>query len=176
MTTTTNISNNMFKICLFTIIFQIILWLSSAHNLINLRAPDRILNSETISRINCTYPVGSNCECPYPCYEQVQDTNYCVAKKCYTYDENLGSCKKLGKDHVGPLVLQAIPVTGVFGAGFGNMGRWDIFGIYMAILFGGCCFIIITSVTCACCCNDGSEENISKTGNEAAQCWTYCSG
>ena len=170
--TTTN--NNTFKICLFTIIFSIILWLGSAHNITSLRSSYRMLNSETISSINCTYTIGSNCKCPYTCYEQFEDTNYCVAKKCYTYDENLGTCKKLGKDHVGPLVLQAIPITGVFGAGFGNMGRWDILGIYMAVLFGGCCFIILTSVLCACVCNNG-EENITKT-NEAAQCWTYCSG
>ena len=78
-----------------------------------------------------------------------------IAKKCYKFDENLGQCKKDGYDHVGPLVLQAIPVTGVFGAGFGNMGRWDLFGIYMSVLLGGCSFIVLTSVICACCCNSG---------------------
>ena len=172
MTTTPSISTTMFKICLFTIIFQVILWLASANN--NLRQPERILNSKTISQANCTYPVGSTCKCPYTCYEQVKNTKYCIAKKCYMYDENLGTCKETGKDHVGPLVLQAIPVTGIFGAGFGNMGRWDIFGIYMAALFGGCCYVLITSVVCACLCNNAEEDITNNT--EAVHCWSYCNG
>ena len=67
-----------------------------------------------------------------------KNENYCIPKKCYTFDTNLGQCKKSGTDHVVPLVLQAIPFTAVFGSGFGNIGRWDLFGMYMGILFGGC--------------------------------------
>ena len=96
-----------------------------------------------------------------------------MAKKCYTYDENLGVCKEEGTDHVAPLVLQAIPFTGIFGSGFGNMGRWDLFGIYMAALFGGCCFVVITSVSCACFCNNAETDTPSDTDH--TECWAKCS-
>ena len=115
----------------------------------------RILNTKSIlddTKFNCT-GLPTKCECPYPCLEQVKNENYCIAKKCYTFDTNLGQCKKSGTDHVAPLVLQAIPFTGVFGSGFGNMGRWDLFGMYMGVLFGGCCFLLMSVVCCLCCCN-----------------------
>ena len=100
----------------------------------------RVLNSQDVSteqRFNCS-GLPTKCVCPYPCLEQYENRDYCIAKKCYEFDNDLGKCKKSGIDHTGPLVLQAIPITGMFGAGFGNMGRWDIFGMYMGIFFGGC--------------------------------------
>ena len=137
----------------------------------------RVLNSQDVStqqRFNCT-GLPNKCECPYPCLEQVKNENYCIAKKCYTFDDNLGECKKTGHNHVGPLVLQAIPFTGVFGSGFGNIGRWDLFGMYMGIFFGGCCFIIMSSLFCLCCCNKSSEEAEPLDDKEAfMKCTTSC--
>ena len=131
-------------------------------------------------KINCTYPKSPTaCVCPYTCFEQFEKTYYCVAKKCYSYDENLGRCEAAGTDHIGPLVLQAIPVTGIFGAGFGNMGRWDLFGIYMAVLFGGCLFICITVGMCFCCpCfNNLDDQEIGPNdtcGHAVGTCWSSC--
>tara|TARA_A100001015_G_C14960729_1_gene700761 strand:- start:760 stop:1371 length:612 start_codon:yes stop_codon:yes gene_type:complete len=117
-----------------------------------------------VSSIKKYYCIGGikNCSCPYDCVEQVKDTNYCVDKKCYTYDNNLGICKNVAHNHVTPLVLQAVPFTGVFGSGFGNIGRWDLFGVYISILFGGCCFICILSCIIVGCQNDEDELNPRK--------------
>ena len=82
--------------------------------------------------------------------------------------------KKKEQIHVGPLVLQAIPFTGIFGAGFGNMGRWDIFGIYMATLFGGCCFVLLTTISCACFCNNAEEVEVQQNYDDGIQCWGKC--
>jgi len=123
----------------------------------------RILNTKSAvavdsPKFNCT-GLPTKCECPYPCLEQVKNENYCIAKKCYTFDNNLGQCKKAGHDHVAPLVLQAIPFTAVFGSGFGNIGRWDLFGMYMGILFGGCCLILMGSACCLCCCKEKETDD-----------------
>ena len=122
------ISSNM-KITLSIVLFATLL-----SNVYSTSFRTRVLERSPI-KYNCTgFP--KKCDCPYPCLEQFEKQDYCIAKKCYKVDENLGQCKKSGTDHVAPLVLQAIPFTGVFGSGFANMGRWDLFGIYMGVLFG----------------------------------------
>ena len=140
-----------------------------------LRYSQRNLIEKT--KFNCT-GLPAKCKCPYPCLEQVKNENYCLAKKCYEVDKNLGECKEKGYDHVAPLVLQAIPFTGVFGSGFANMGRWDLFGVYMTIFFGGCCFILMSALCCLCCCNNDEELESEGTDKEtfikcAGQCG-YC--
>jgi len=141
----------------------------------------RILNTKFVvdsPKFNCT-GLPTKCECPYPCLEQVKNENYCIAKKCYIFDNNLGQCKKSGKDHVAPLVLQAIPFTGVFGSGFGNMGRWDLFGMYMGILFGGCCLILMGSACCLCCCSakeTDDEYSLMNDKESFMKCAANCGG
>ena len=158
-------SQTLFKLCLFSLILQLILWLTTAENL---RYAGREL--ETTNKVNCSF-VDTVCKCPYSCYEQYKTENYCVVKKCYTYDENLGKCKQGGYHSTGPIVLQAIPFTGVFGSGFGNIGRWDLFGIYMGVFFGGCCSVILLSLCCLCVCPSGNEEG-KKEG--ALMCFGQC--
>tara|TARA_Y100001936_G_scaffold240272_1_gene274458 strand:- start:16 stop:633 length:618 start_codon:yes stop_codon:yes gene_type:complete len=136
----------------------------------------RVLNSQDVSteqRFNCS-GLPTKCVCPYPCLEQYENRDYCIAKKCYEFDNDLGKCKKSGIDHTGPLILQAIPVTGMFGSGFGNMGRWDIFGMYMGVFFGGCCFIIIASVCCLCCCNKSEDLAPLNDKESFMKCATSC--
>ena len=166
-------SQTLFKICLFSLILQLILWLTTAKNINNLRYTERNLveAASTSNKVNCTFR-DNVCKCPYSCYEQYENEKYCVVKKCYTYDENLGQCKQQGYHSTGPIVLQAIPFTGVFGSGFGNIGRWDLFGIYMGVFFGGCSSIIILSVCCLCACPSGNEEG-KKEG--ALMCFSQCS-
>ena len=66
---------------------------------------------------------------------QIGNTTNCSLKKCYAWDQDLGACKETGHNYVTPLVLQAIPFTGIFGSGFGNIGRWDLFGMYLGVSF-----------------------------------------
>ena len=62
--------------------------------------------------------------------------------------------------------LKAIPFTGVFGSGFGNMGRWDLFGIGSGIWGGG----IVLACLFACACSGG--ENASAEGTSLCMsCW-----
>ena len=135
----------------------------------------RILETNSIissNKFNCT-GLPDHCECPYPCLEQVKNENYCIAKKCYKFNENLGKCEKSGTDHLVPLILQAIPLTGIFGSGFGNIGRWDWFGLYMGIVFGGCCFIIMASACCLCCDNSSEGPSIEE-GKSCMKCASSC--
>jgi len=162
------------KLTLTTVLFSIFLSTAMSSSL-----RFRILNTKTVldgPKFNCT-GLPTKCKCPYPCLEQVKNENYCIAKKCYTFDTNLGQCKKSGYDHVAPLVLQAIPITGVFGSGFGNIGRWDLFGMYMAVLFGGCCFLIMSAMCCLCCCNKNDDEiEVANDKESYMKCAVNCGG
>ena len=166
------ISQNLFKLCLFSLIFQLILWLTEANNITKLRYTERELieTFHTTTKANCSF-IDNVCKCPYTCYEQYKNENYCIVKKCYKYDINLGKCKQDGYDSTAPIVLQAIPFTGIFGSGFGNIGRWDLFGIYMGIMFGGCCCLLTTATCMLCACPQGNEEG-SKEG--ILMCYTQC--
>tara|TARA_B100001996_G_C18498954_1_gene530732 strand:- start:33 stop:626 length:594 start_codon:yes stop_codon:yes gene_type:complete len=162
------------KLTLTTVLFSV--FLSTA-----MSSSFRILNTKFVvdsPKFNCT-GLPTKCECPYPCLEQVKNENYCIAKKCYKFDNDLGQCKKAGHDHVAPLVLQAIPFTAVFGSGFGNIGRWDLFGMYMGILFGGCCLILMGSACCLCCCSAKESDDEYSLMNDKEGCMksaTTCGG
>ncbi len=112
---------------------------------------------------------NSECKsCPGSCMELVNNNTECMLKNCYSWNPDLGKCEESGPAFVPAIVLQSIPVTGVFGSGFGNMGRWDIFGVYMAIVFGpltivilACCLVMFGFAAqnedradcCKCCCS-----------------------
>lgn len=161
----------LFKLCLISLVLQFIIWFSRADTT-SLRNTNRELTESvnTYKRVNCSY-VDSKCVCPYTCYEQMESENFCVAKKCYSYDSSLGQCKREGRNAIGPIVLQAIPFTGVFGSGFGNIGRWDLFAAYMSLTLGGCCFIMISASCFLCLCPAGSDD----TKETAIMCWGKCS-
>ncbi len=117
----------------------------------------------------------TTCSCQAACLEPESSSNtwkgkrVCIVKTCYSYDPNLGAagCKDAGPSFVSALVLQAIPFTGVFGSGFGNMGRWDLFGIAMGMLFGG----IAVGCCCACACAAVSGEDSAPAGACCFNCY-----
>ena len=123
---------------------------------------------------NCSI-VDNVCKCPETCMIQKSGETYCVMKDCYKYDENLGICAQDGFHYGGPLALQAIPFTGVFGSGYGNIGRWDMFGMYMGVTMGGCCFIMVTLCLCLFVCPEGrGEEDTKETGLLIGSKCGYC--
>ena len=71
----------------------------------------------------------------------------------------MNKCENDGKDRIAALVLQSIPFTGVFGSGYGNIGRWDIFAIYMSVVFGGCLFLCVIGCCGMLCLNDSDSSN-----------------
>lgn len=160
------------KVCLFALFC----YSASAKNITRLRysSNNRELseNIVVIKKENCTF-VNSVCKCPYSCYEQYKNENYCVAKKCYVYDENLAKCRQDGLSSTGPIVLQAIPFTGVFGSGFGNMGRWDMFGMYMGIFIGGFFGVLCLSTTILCL---NTQDDDDDTKGSMATCIASCGG
>ncbi len=111
------------------------------------------------------------CTCPTSCMELVNNNTQCILKKCYSWDKELNKCEETGPKFVPALVLQAIPVTGVFGAGFGNMGRWDIFGIYMGVVFGPFALLIL-----ACCCAMFGACAQNEDRLDCAKCMGSCFG
>ena len=71
------------------------------------------------------------------------------------------------------MVLQAIPFTGIFGSGFGNIGRWDLFAIPMSVIFGGCCLGII-STCCIGFCKQENEDVVLSDREALLKCYTSC--
>ena len=101
--------------------------------------------------VDCTYPkYPTKCVCPGKCMSQYQNSSKCEVKKCYKWDANLGNCEDAGKEFTPAIVLQAIPFTGAFGSGFGNIGRWDIFGCYMIGIFGSIGFACVFNCCYMC--------------------------
>ena len=129
----------------------------------------RKLDSVNIS-ISQNYPCitgsGSLCQCPGSCMLKPSDNStYCKLKTCWEWDKDQQECRGLGPKFTPAIVLQAIPITGMFGSGFGNMGRWDLFSIGSIIWGTG------FGLICLCTC-----FNIySKSDDESSGlCFTYC--
>jgi len=114
--------------------------------------------------------MGSNCTCPANCLMYVAETGGCHPIDCWSYSIIKDECNEAGKEWLPAMILQGIPVTGLFGSGFGNIGRWDIFGIYMAITFGGCFGICCCGVCCNCCSSEEDKEEMTKLGSKTCSC------
>ena len=97
----------------------------------------RSLSNKLTEVVKCTSGSGSSCVCPGGCMAPVgNNSDMCQIKTCWYWDIDETKCKGTGPKWVPAIVLQGVPFTGVFGAGFGNMGRWDLFGIGSAV-WGG---------------------------------------
>jgi len=105
--------------------------------------------------VNCVKFENNTCECPGGCmsYNENRSNPKCVLDNCWEWDIDKTECVENGPSFISAIVLQAIPFTGVFGAGFGNMGRWDLCGVAFAICFGPllilplwiCCLVFMSS-------------------------------
>ena len=114
---------------------------------------------------------GTDCTCPGKCLTYYNSTGGCHPNNCWKWDDVNDHCEVAGKDFVAPLVLQAIPFTGGFGSGWGNMGRWDIFNIYMVVVFGPLAIVIL-----GCCCAMGGFCAQNEDRLECWGCLSYCFG
>jgi hypothetical protein len=111
---------------------------------INIRGRE-LHNSIGIEPIPCNPGTnGTSCICPnIQCLEYSEKIHGCHPIDCWKWNEIKTQCEEAGKEFLPAIILQAIPVTGAWGSGFGNMGRWDIFGTYWIVLGCGC--------LCSCC-------------------------
>ena len=114
--------------------------------------------------------MGSNCTCPANCLMYVAETGGCHPIDCWYYSIIKDECSESGKEWLPAMVLQGIPITGVFGSGFGNIGRWDIFGTYMAVVFGGCLGTCCCACFCSACNKEENREAMAKSGSSSCGC------
>ena len=122
----------MYKLILKTLLFLDILIVSLANNIrsINRQLEGADIVSDKIRCIN----FNNTCICPGDCMD-LDNKGYCTIRNCWFWDNNENLCIEQGPDYDSALIWQSIPFTGIFGAGFGNMGRWDIFA-YGSIMWG----------------------------------------
>lgn len=123
--------------------------------------------------VSCVKFENNKCTCPGGCmsYNNNSTNPKCLLKKCWGWDTDKTECIETGPNFMSAIVLQGIPFTGIFGAGFGNMGRWDLFGIAVAICFGP---LIILMIQACCLIFLSSEEDDNE--NECAKCVSNCIG
>ena len=159
----TSVKTNInFIAIIFSIIFQLILFKSTHAN--NVRG-----DQHSVSNIECQSNTnGSNCICPGNCLSYDNSTGYCQPQNCWKWDEMKSECVEDGKSFVPAIILQAIPFTGMFGSGFGNMGRWDIFGAYMGLFFGGC--LLVCCMTLFCGSNSKDDDSGTKLCSGCGGC------
>jgi len=103
------------------------------------------------------------------CLLYSEKINGCHPIDCWKWNKIKQSCEEAGREMLGPLILQGIPLTGMLGSGFGNMGRWDIFGTYWAVIGSGC----VLTCFCGCfgrCALGSSEEEKETGGKLGARC------
>lgn len=149
----------------------------------------RRLSSIRESVVNCVKFENNTCECPGGCMSYNKDpiNPMCVLNKCWGWDTDKTECVETGPSFIPAIALQAIPFTGIFGSGFGNMGRWDLFGISVAICFGpllilsilACCLIFLSSQNNK---NDNTEVplihegQVGERGGDVIKCFGHCAG
>jgi len=108
---------------------------------------------------------GIGCICPGKCLAYQNSTAGCHPNDCWKWDDVNDKCEVAGQDFVPPIILQGIPFTGLFGAGWGNIGRWDIFAVYMAVVFGPIVILLF-----ACCCALGGVCALNEARQDCCQC------
>ena len=151
------------------IVFITLVYASSAHLMRGGRELDVVSNPKPIPCEPGTN--DSKCVCPGKCLTYYNSTGGCHPNNCWKWDDVNDQCEVAGKDFIGPMVLQAIPFTGAFGSGWGNMHRWDIFNIYMAVVFGPIAIVIL-----ACCCMMGGSCAQNEDRVDCCKCASSCFG
>ena len=92
---------------------------------------NRKLDNIVSDKIKCI-TLNNTCNCPKDC-NILRNYSNCEINNCWDWDSK--ECIWTGPNYKSAIILQSIPFTGIFGAGFGNMGRWDLFS-YGSIIWG----------------------------------------
>ena len=121
-------------------------------------------NQEPIKSWNCTFnKCTAKCECLQDWQKQKEIGGRCLLKKCWKLNEEKDDINneyiKTNHHYMLPLILQIIPIIGNFGIGYGIIGRWDLFGLYIGVIMGGCCLLCC----CLCVCLNIQSKNENNT-------------
>jgi len=155
------------------ILLTIILLLIVQTNSENLKIKIRGLKTvSSVKPIPCNPGTSSiNCVCPNTeCLKYNNKTGGCHPIDCWKWNKIKSQCEEDGKPFMPAIILQGIPFTGYFGSGFGNMGRWDIFGTYWLVIGCGCLCTCFMSMTATCCSSDNDKEAAGKLCSSCGGC------
>ena len=154
---------NTMSILILGVITQIIFWsfispLVGASSIRGLDGMNRKLNE--IKTIPCNPGTnGTSCVCPNTqCLKYIAKTGGCHPIDCWKWNEIKTSCEEAGKEFLPAIILQGLPITGMFGSGFGNMGRWDIFATFWIVIACWC-----GCTCCLACCASAASNADEKT-------------
>lgn len=179
-----NSINKTIYIMIIGVVTQLIFWsyvapVVGATTIQHIRGLNEITDVKKTEAIPCNPGTnGTNCVCPdvirsdfIGCLKYNGEFNGCHPINCWKWNDKKNQCEESGKEYIPALVLQCIPFTGFFGSGFGNMGRWDIFGTYMAVVFGGCLFICCCGMACSFASkNQEDHESFVQLGTKCGSC------
>ncbi len=126
-----------------------------------------------MSMVSISFASVCNSVDPPKCLIYVNATDTCHAIDCWTYNHIKGQCEQVGKEWLPGMILQGVPLTGVFGAGFANIGRWDIFVTF--ILVFACPIILYCLFVCCVIARDINMESENATLSSGCQsCFSCC--
>ena len=165
--------SSMKKIIFIVSIFYFYNCFAFNYGIKTLRLNNRLLKTN-ILELNCEKNNDGKCVCPGNCFTLDNSTKKCNAINCWKWNSIEEKCERTGKEWLPAIILQGIPITGVFGSGFGNMGRWDIFGIYMGLVFGSCIFVCLLGCCCLVFNNSEDKEEKIKITISCCNCLWSC--
>ena len=152
---------------------QLLFWLFLTQcvsvSMLNLRGLKNLNEIQLPEAIPCNPGTnGTSCVCPAKCLMYSGETGGCHPMDCWSYSDIKDECNEAGKEFLPALLLQIF--LGAFGSGFGNIGRWDIFGIFMSVLFGGCLFVCCCGMCCHCINKKEEQEGATALGTKCGGC------
>lgn len=165
------ITFNQMRVGTSQLLFWLFLTQCVSASMLNLRGLKNLNEIQLPEAIPCNPGTnGTSCVCPAKCLMYSGETGGCHPMDCWSYSDIKDDCNEAGKEWLPAIILQGIPVTGVFGSGFGNIGRWDIFGTYMIIIFGGCLATCCCGCICSACNKESDREAMTKVGSNGCGC------
>ena len=92
------------------------------------------------------------CICPGSCMDSVEN-EYCLVRKCYQWDENLGKCDVDGNRSFAGSILMHI-FLGWVGGGVGYLHQWVWFGVWWGVIVGTVVLVMFMSILCSKDCSE----------------------
>jgi hypothetical protein len=163
------ITFNQMRVGTSQLLFWLFLTQCVSASMLNLRGLKNLNEIQLPQAIPCNPGTnGTSCVCPAKCLMYSGETGGCHPMDCWSYSDIKDECNEAGKEFLPALLLQIF--LGAFGSGFGNIGRWDIFGTFMSVFFGGCLFVCCCGMCCHCINKKEDQEGATALGTKCGGC------
>ena len=163
------ITFNQMRVGTSQLLFWLFLTQCVSASMLNLRGLKNLNEIQLPQAIPCNPGTnGTSCICPAKCLMYSGETGGCHPMDCWSYSDIKDECNEAGKEFLPALLLQIF--LGAFGSGFGNIGRWDIFGTFMSVFFGGCLFVCCCGMCCHCINKKEDQEGATALGTKCGGC------